>query len=191
MHSRLKQLLTLCWPALLAGILLSACENDLKKVREISENQVNMDIDTVHGVNIIFSDSARVKFSILAPLLLQHTGKTPYNVMPKGVKVITYDKDLTQLGVLTADTGIQHTDNNRIEFHKNVVAKNVKGETFKSDELIWDQNTKLMHSNKVVQITLADGSVFNGTGFQSDQTLGHWTITKSTGIINVTDAPTQ
>ena len=31
-----KHLLKICWPALLTGmLLLSACENDLKKVQEI------------------------------------------------------------------------------------------------------------------------------------------------------------
>jgi len=191
MYSRAKQVLKICWPVLVSGMLLSACENDLKKVREISENQSNMDIDTVHGVDIIYSDSAHVKFRILSPLLLQYTGKKPYNKMTKGLKILIYDKDLSQMGTVTADTGIQHPDNNKIEFHKNVVAKNAKGETFKSEELIWDPATKMMYSSKVVQITMANGDIMNGTGFQSDQTLGHWTITKSTGIFNVTDAPTQ
>jgi LPS export ABC transporter protein LptC len=191
MYSRAKQVLTICLPALIAGMLLSACENDLKKIREISQNQINMDVDTVHGVNIIYSDSARVKFTIDAPLLLQHTGKKEYNVMTKGVNIIIYDKNLQKIGTLTADTGIQLQTENRIEFHKNVVAKNAKGETFKSDELIWDQTSKLMHSNKIVQITMANGDIMNGTSFQSDQTLGHWTIKQSTGIFNVTDAPTQ
>nr|MBB6138985.1 LPS export ABC transporter protein LptC [Mucilaginibacter sp. X5P1] len=178
-------------PALIAGMLLSACENDLKKVKEISQNQINMDVDTIHVVNIIFSDSARVKFTIDAPLLLQHTGKKQYNVMPKGVHINIYDKDLNQIGTLTADTGIQREDQNVIEFHKNVVARNAKGETFKSDELIWDQNTKRMHSNKQVQITMTNGDIYNGTSFESTQTLWPWTMVKSTGLFNVTDAPTQ
>jgi LPS export ABC transporter protein LptC len=192
MYSRAKLLLKLCCPALLAAALtLSSCENDIKKIREISSNQLNMDIDTVHGVDMIYSDSAHVKFRILAPLLLQHTGKKPYNIMTKGVNILIFDKDLTQMGTLTADTGIQNDVEKKIEFHKNVVARNKKGETFRSDELIWDQTTKMMHSDKPVQITTADGSTFNGYGFQSDQSLGHWTINRTTGIINVTDAPTQ
>jgi LPS export ABC transporter protein LptC len=191
MYSRVKQILKIYWPALIVVMLLSACENDLKKIKEISQNQINMDIDTVHVVNIIFSDSAHVKFTIDAPLLLQHTGKKEFNIMPKGVLIKIYDKDLVQIGTLTADTGIQRESENKIEFHKNVVAKNSKGETFKSDELIWDQTSKLMHSNKAVQITMANGDIMNGIGFESDQTLGHWTIKDSKGIFNVTDAPTQ
>ena len=193
MLGRAKLLSKLFWPAIVTGIMLfSACENDINKIRELSANQANADVDTIHGVDIIYSDSAKVRFRVLAPLLLQYQGKKPYNLMPKTVDVIIFNKeDLSQMGTLTADTGIQSGDGNKLEFHKNVVAKNAKGETFKSDELIWDKNTKTMYSNKVVQIRMANGDIMNGTGFKSDQTLAHWTMTQSTGIFNVTDAPTQ
>jgi LPS export ABC transporter protein LptC len=193
MLGRAKLLSKLFWPAIVTGIMLfSACENDINKIRELSAKQVNTDVDTIHGVDIIYSDSAKVRFRVLAPLLLQYQGKKPYNLMPKSVNVIFFNKvDLSQMGTLTADTGIQSGDGNKLEFHKNVVAKNAKGETFKSDELIWDKNSKTMYSNKVVQIKMANGDIMNGTGFKSDQTLAHWTMTQSTGIFNITDAPTQ
>jgi len=191
MLSVAKHGLKICWPALLTGmLLLSACENDLNKVRELSANQVNMNVDTIHGVDMIFSDSAKVKFRILAPLLLKYEGKTEYNLMPKTVNALIFDNN-SQEGTITADTGIQSDAKKDIEFRKNVVAKNIKGETFKSDELIWNQNTKTVYSNKLVQITMANGDIMNGTGFVSDANMKHWTIKSSTGIFNVTDAPTQ
>jgi LPS export ABC transporter protein LptC len=188
----IKHISKLYLPALLASLLLlQACENDIKKIRQLSASQLNMDIDTVHGVEITFSDSAHVKFQVLSPLLLQYTGKVQYNLMPRGVHVIIYDNDLSQMGNLTADTGIQRESANKIEFHKNVVARNKKGETFKSDELIWDQATKRMHSSKPVQITMANGDITNGIGFTSDQTFNHWTIDKMTGIFNVDEKDTN
>jgi LPS export ABC transporter protein LptC len=193
MLGRAKLLSKLFWPAIVTGIMLfSACENDINKIRELSSNQVNADVDTIHGVDMIYSDSATVRFHMLAPLLLQYQGKKPYNLMPKTVNIIFFNKvDMSQMGTLTADTAIESDVDNKYEFHKNVVAKNAKGETFKSDELIWDTKTKTMYSNKVVQIRMANGDIMNGTGFKSDQTLAHWTMTQSTGIFNVTDAPTQ
>ena len=124
------------WLPILTGMMLSsACENDINKIREISANQVNSNVDTIHGIDIIYSDSAKVRFRILAPLLLQYQGKKPYNLMPKTVNVIFFNKeDMSQMGTLTADTAIQNDADNKYEFHKNVVAKNAKGETFKSDE---------------------------------------------------------
>src|SRR3569833_1234 len=153
MLSVAKHGLKICWPALLTGmLLLPACENDLNKVRELSANQVNLNVDTIHGVDIIFSDSAKVKFRIMAPLLLQYEGKKPYNLMPKTVNALIFE-NMVQTGNITADTGIQSDVDKKIQFRKNVVAKNDKGDTYKSDELIWDQTTNTVYSNKTVQIT--------------------------------------
>jgi len=192
MHGVAKHLPKLCWPALLTGmLLLSACENDLKKIQEISATDVSTPVEKYTDVDIIYSDSAKVKFRIRAPLLLQYTGAKPYNEMPKGVNVTLFDANLNQIGTLTADYAIQRESEKTIQCERNVVARNEKGETFKSDELIWDQDSKQMHSSKLVQITMANGDIMNGKGFQSDQTLNHWTIDQSTGIFNVTDSPTQ
>jgi len=189
MFNRAWHINPLCWPAIIAGILLlPACENDLKKVKELSAKQLKMNIDTVHNVDVIYSDSAKVKARMTAPVLLQHTGKNPYNEMIKGIKIVFYNDDLTVKGDLTADYGVQYEAKKIIEFRRNVVAKNDKGETFKSDELIREENLKQMHSSKVVQITMANGDIMNGTGFKSDLTLNHWTIDKSTGIFNVPDS---
>jgi LPS export ABC transporter protein LptC len=186
-----KHLTKICWLALVSGFLmLSACENDLKKIKELSANQLNMDVDTIHQVDIIYSDSAKVKFRITAPLLLQYQGKKPYNLMPKTVNVAVFE-NMVQTGSIVADTGIQSDIDKKIQFRKNVVATNDKGETFKSDELIWDQTTKTVHSNKMVQIHLANGDIMNGTGFVSDDKMKHWMMTSSTAILNVSDAPTQ
>lgn len=190
MLSVAKHWLKICWPALLTGMLLSACENDLNKVRELSANQVNMNVDTIHGVDMIFSDSAKVKFRIQAPLLLQYEGKKPYNLMPKTVNALIFE-DMVQTGNITADTGIQSDVDKKIQFRKNVVAKNDKGDTFKSDELIWDQTTKTVYSNKIVHIIQANGDVMNANSFVSDDKMKHWTGKQTTGILTVTDAPTQ
>jgi LPS export ABC transporter protein LptC len=192
MLSRAKHLSKICLPALLIGmLLLSACENDIKKVQEISAADVSKPVQSYADVDIIYSDSAKVKGRMFSPLLMQYQGKAPYNEMPKGVKVIFYDKDLNQIGTLTSKYAIQQADSNKIVFRRNVVATNAKGETFKSEELIWDQTAKMMHSTKAVQVTMANGDVMNGTGFQSDQSLSHWTVNQSTGIFSVTDAPSQ
>jgi LPS export ABC transporter protein LptC len=191
MLSVAKHLKKICWAALISCLLvLPACVNDLKKIQQLSASQLNMDVDTIHRVDIIYSDSAKVKFRITAPLLLQYQGKRPYNLMPKTVNVAVFE-NMVQTGSIVADTGIQSDIDKKIQFRKNVVATNDKGETFKSDELIWDQTTKTVHSNKMVQIHLANGDIMNGTGFVSDDKMKHWTMTSSTAILNVSDAPTQ
>jgi LPS export ABC transporter protein LptC len=105
--------------------------------------------------------------------------------MPKGVKVIFYDNNLVESSTITADYAVRRDVEKTIELRKNVVGTNAKGDTFTSDELIWDENTKQIHSNKLVHIKMADGSITDGSGFTSDENFNHWILTQGTGIIHV------
>jgi len=192
MYSGAKQGFLL--PALLISmLLLSACDSDLQKIKEISKKQLTSSVDSTTMVDVIYSDSARVKLHMTAPLLLQHQDvKKPadeYDVMPHGVKIVFFDTSRNESGSIIADSGIQHRQAKIIEFHKNVVAVNAQGDTYKSDELIWDQVKKIIYSNKPVQITTTNGNVINGSPFTSDEKLAHPVLGKSTGVFQVSDMP--
>ncbi len=194
MHSRLKQVSALFLPALLFSmLLLSACENDLKKIKEISANFVNLPIDTTRGVDVIYSDSAFVKGRMTTPVMIHYsyTKVTPYYIMPRGVKVVFYDKNIQEDGNIIADSAVYREVDKLIEFYKNVVYTTAKGDTFKSDELIWDQVKKTMYSNKPVQIILKSGDVMNGINFKSDDKLQYPIMDSGTGVFDVTDMPTK
>jgi LPS export ABC transporter protein LptC len=113
----------------------------------------------------------------------------PYTEFPKGVKIIFFDEKMGEKGTITADYAIKRDKENTIEFRKNVVASNNQGETFKSEELIYDQTAKKLFSNKPVQITMSNGDIMNGTGFNSNESLYPWHIDQSTGRFNVTEKP--
>jgi LPS export ABC transporter protein LptC len=190
MHSRAKQVSALFLPALLLGmLLLGACENDLKKIKEISAKIVSQPIDTTRGVEVIYSDSAIVKGKMITPLLIHYDVAKPYYTMPKGVKVIFYDKFQKEIGNIVSDSAAQREKEHITEFYKNVVATNIKGETYKSDQLIWDQDKKILYSNKPVQITTVGGDIMNGVDFKSDDKLEHPVMRQSTGVFNVSDLP--
>lgn len=173
--------------AFLAGLLLfSACENDMKAIQKISSQEVSKPINRTTGLDVIYSDSAKVKYRLTTPLLLEYTDKN-FREMPKGLKIVGFDasKAMKQSSQLIADYGIERQNDKIIELRKNVVATNVKGETFKSDELIWDQGKKIFYSNKPVQLTFADGTVFYGTGATTTESMYPWTIQNTTGQIPV------
>jgi len=178
---------------LISVLLLNGCDSDLQKIKEISAKQFTSSVDSTTFVDVIYSDSARVKLEMTAPLLLQHDDtKKPanaYDEMPRGVKIVFFDTLRNQTGSIVADSAISHTTAKIIEFHKNVVAVNAQGDTYKSDELIWDQVKKTIYSNKPVQINTTTGNVMNGVNFTSDEKLTHPVFGKSTGLFSVTDMP--
>lgn len=176
-------------PGLIAGMgLVTGCENDLKDLQKISASEVNKPVTSYTDVDVIYSDSAKVKAHMTAPLMLEYDKvEKPYTEMPKGVKVIFYNASLQETGTITANYAIYHKKEKIILLRKNVVGTNVKGETFSSDELIWDQNTKQITSNQVVHVRMADGTALDGTSFTSDEGLNHWKFGQANGQIHVSN----
>ena len=172
----------------MAILLFSSCENSLNDIKKISFNDEDKPISRSTGVDIIYSDSAKVKLRILTPLMIETTkDNKSTREMTKGVKVIFYDDDLKEKGTVVSDYAIQKEKDNIIEFRQNVVATNVQGETFKSDELIYDLGNKKLYSTKSVQITMVGGNTIEGTGFNSNESLYPWHINQSSGIFHVNE----
>ncbi|MBS7566572.1 LPS export ABC transporter periplasmic protein LptC [Mucilaginibacter sp. Bleaf8] len=169
------------------------CENSLKQIQEISAKELEKPVERTIGVDVIYSDSARVKARMSTPILLQYNTGTPkaYSEMPNGVKVIVFDKSMQPNSTITSEYAITKEDNKVIELRRNVVAKNDKGDVFKSEELIWNQLTGKVTSSKPVTITSADGSVIYGNGLETNQKFDPWTIPNTTGKINMSSNLSQ
>jgi LPS export ABC transporter protein LptC len=188
MYSQAKKLLHLYLPAVFICMLLASCENSLNDIQKIASAEADKPISRSTFVDIIYSDSAKVKAHLTAPLEIDYEDAAkPYKEMSKGVKIIFYEDDLSVKGTITSEYAIEKDKENLIEFHKNVVAKNAQGETFMSDELIYDEANKKLFSKKPVQIIMTNGNVMNGTGFNSNESLYPWHIDQSTGVFHVND----
>jgi len=187
MHSRAKKLLYACLLVLLTGMLfLSACENSLNDIQKIASKEEDKPISTSTGVDVIYSDSAKVKARLSTNLMIQLDDPNKgYQEMPKGVKIIFYDDNLKEKGTITSEYAIRLQKENTITFRKNVVATNAQGETFKSEELIYDQTAKKIYTKKPVTINMGNGTVMQGIGATSNESLYPWTIDQSTGIFPV------
>lgn len=176
----------------ICSLVLTSCENSLNDIQKINSKEEDRLISRSTGVDVIYSDSARVKMRIQAPLLIDYQDvPKPYKELPKGVKVIFFDDSLKEKGNIVSDWAVQREKENIIEFRKNVVATNVNGEVFKSDELIYDMNTKKMYSTKPVQILMAGGNIMNGVGADSNDSFMHWHIQNSTGVFHVDEKSMQ
>jgi LPS export ABC transporter protein LptC len=176
--------LSWCFAMLCAGLLFASCENDLKKIKELSEQDVKPQERTIDA-EITYSDSAYVQAVVFAPLMISHKVDTPYYEMPKGVKILFYNKQLEVINTITSKYAITKHDNSVIELYKNVVSTNQKGDVFKSEELIWNAKTKLITSSQPVQIVTADGNISNGIDFEGKDDFTHFKMNQMTGIYNV------
>ncbi len=176
------------WLMLLLPLFFWGCENDLKKVQQISSKEVNKPVETTVGVDVIYSDSAKVKARMTAPIMLNYTETKkvkPYYEMPKGVHIDFFDLKQKIISTVTAEYAITKNLNKVIELHRNVVVVNDKGDTFKSEELIWDQATKRFYSNQFSTLTRTDGNTISGSTFRCNEDLSNPEFLQSTGKFNV------
>lgn len=184
MKQAVKQLTGFFMPVMFMAALLSACENDLKKVREISAKEFTNPVDSSMSVQVTYSDSAHVKAVLQTPLLLDFkNSRQPYREMPKGIKITFYDKNLKVVSTVVSDYAITSNDDKIITLKKNVVVTNAEGDTFKSEELIWDSLKKLIYSNKPVLINKIDGTVLNYSNFKSNENGTDYSGDNGSGII--------
>jgi len=192
MRSGAKQNLLL--PALLVSMLLvGACENDINKIKELSAKESEKPEQRTEKVDVMYSDSAKVKMRLEAPVMIEYTDTAknakPYQVTPNGIKITFYNTDKTQAGVMVADSAIRYPNSSITEFYKNVVATFSTGETLKTEELIWDQDKKIIYSKKYVIINFTDGGFKDGVNFMSDEKLTNFTFSESRGTFYTDETP--
>ena len=168
------------------SIMLTACENDLKDVEKISSRKVSIPIDKSTGVTIIYSDSAVVKAKLITPELLNYKTEKPYMEMNKGITVYFYDENQQEINKVTADYAIRREHEKMVELKRNVVVTNIKGQTFTSEELFWDENQRRFYSNRLVTISSED-DVLYGNSFWANEDFSYYEINRGTGQIHVQD----
>jgi LPS export ABC transporter protein LptC len=182
-----------CAALLFAGVSFSSCENNLADVANLTSNKNQLVVDKSYGVEMIYSDSAIVKNKIIAPEIFHYNTKAPYYEMKKGIVVIFFDINQKEYQRIVADYAIWKEFEKMIILKKNVVVSNTKGETLKSDEIIWDQNKHEFNSDKMVTLTSPNSSgtptVLYGDGFTSDEGLKMPNLIRARGNVNITNQP--
>lgn len=173
-------------PVLFMSIIsccLVSCSTDMEKIKQITAKK-EFAAETGKEVEVLYSDSARVKIKLIAPVILRYRAPEPHTVMPGGVRVYFYNDSLEVDSRLTANYAVSHDNKDEMVVQNNVIVINTKGEKLATEELIWDQKKEKIFSNKFVKITTPDEIIF-GDGLESNQEFTEYKIKKIKGTINV------
>jgi len=141
------------------------------------------------NIEVIFSDSAKVKVQVQAPEFRQYSeAEKPYLEFPKGLEVFFYDDSLQIESKLRADYTIYYTEDKLWHATGNVQAvKLSNGDQLNTEELFWDEEKELIYSNTFTRIQNEDGTFYGKNGFESHQNLNNWQLKGSSGTVNVRD----
>jgi LPS export ABC transporter protein LptC len=169
-------------------LLYAGCENDIERINMLTDDT---EVPTVQGQNIevIYSDSAKVKVQILAPIYKQYPhAKRPYMEFEKGMEVYFYDDSAKIESEIRADYTIYYMEEGLWHATGNVVAQRFdNGDALFTDDLYWDQNEELIYSDTYTRVHSEENTLYGRNGFRSNQDLTNWQLIGSSGTINVQD----
>lgn len=173
---------------LFLALLLGGCENDIERINLLTDET---EFPTVQGTNIrvIYSDSAKVKVQVLAPVYKQYpTAERPYMEFEKGLEVYFYDDSAKIESELRADYTIYYMEEQLWHATGNVVAQNFdSGDALYTEELFWDEKEELIYSDSYTRVHSEENTLYGKKGFRSHQSLSNWQLIGSSGTINIKD----
>ncbi|HMQ08078.1 MAG TPA: hypothetical protein PKC30_12310 [Saprospiraceae bacterium] len=162
--------------SILVMIALS-CTTDIKDIDRLLESFTD-DREIAKEVEILYSDSARVKARITAPTMVRHLSRTaPKEEFPNGMFVEFLDSLFQVESWLKSDYAIREVLQKRIITRRNVEMENENGERIMTGELIWDEQKEILYTEKFVKIIQPENQdTTMGFGFITNQAFTRFEI---------------
>ena len=169
----------------IALLIFAGCSDSEKKAIVKKKKGAFESAEFAEKVTIEYTDSGKLRARVYSPILMAVKAKrNPYLLMKKGLKVDFYDEKGVLESYMTAEYGISYMDEKKVIVRRNVEILNIKGETLNTEELVWDQQTGVIRTDKFVKITVQD-QITTGTGLISNQAFTDWEIINYSGTINL------
>jgi len=166
-------------------LLVSCSDSTLSEYRSRKSSDSITTAEKALDVAIEYTEAGKLRAILYSKELSgEKQAKDPYMEMPKGVEVEFIDDNGELESYLTSEYAISYNKSKRIVLKRNVDVMNLKGERFLTEELVWDQKTKKVKTDKPVWI-FTDGQITQGSGFESDQSFSRYTITGFIGQANI------
>ena len=170
---------------LLGSVFMPGCENDEQTIQDWSKKKIM--VEEGKGIESYLSQESKVKAKLTAPLMLRYETDSVVVEFPKSLHVDFYDDSTRIESWLDSKHGKYFETLNKVYLWDSVVVINVKGDTLKSSDLWWDQNTKLFYTDKYAEYRTKDKQIFPSKGMEVTQDFKRITFKQPTGIVHVSD----
>ena len=168
------------------AVMLFSCGNPTSVIQQLASE------DTLTGVvayDIVFyrSDSGVVQVELVAPMMVRQGNDSSYLEFPRGFHANIFNK-YHQVGTeISADYGINHSDDKVVEAVGNVSVENrEKGQSMYSDRLFWYQDTKMIYTRSKVRIIMPDKDI-TGDSLVANEGFDEYTIYNGQATFEVED----
>jgi len=165
-------------------LFLAACDHTSDRERKIY-TQDDTAVEVGQEVEILYSDSATVRVRVTGPVLHNFSEReNPRQEFPEGVRIEFLESDLSIKSTLTAKTAVRRQEKGLIVARDSVVLVTKKQEKLETEELIWDERSGKVRTDKFVKVT-KPGEIIYGFGLEAEQDFSYWKILVPKGRIKV------
>ena len=161
---------------------LFSCANDMQVIEKFIDEETEPDV-VIAQVELLYSDSARLKTKLVTPLVKQFsTAKERRNEFPEGVHVWLYNNAGELEAEITANRARHDIETDIIEANSNVVVTKTDGQKLETEQLFFDQKKGEVYSYKYTKMT-KDGS-YEGSGesFWAKQDFSVYKFSNKSGV---------
>lgn len=179
-----KPVRTLAYGCAAAALALGlpACESVSKRA-DMLFTQDDTAIEVGRDVEILYSDSAVVRVRVTGPVLHNHLDRdNPRQEFPDGIQMDFLTPAREVRSTLTAKFAVRQQEKGIVIARDSVVLTTIEQEKLETEELIWDEKTEKIRTDKFVKIT-RPGEVLYGFGLEANQDFSFWKITVPKGTI--------
>ena len=155
----------------LSAIALTSCVNNIEEVESLTSKRADPTVDIGTGITITYSDSSIIQVFLKSPLVEKHNNVSePKEVFPKGIEITFMDREGKPSAWLKSDEAVRKTNLGKMTAKGNVVFYNTQQDKLETSELIWDENTHILHTEKFVKVSRpASRDTTYGFGFETDE----------------------
>lgn len=153
----------------LVTLFLSSCENDPKVVEEWTKKAELREEAKI--IESYLSQSGVMKAKLTAPLMYRYQRDTVFTEFPNTLHVDFYDDSVRVESWLTANYGIYYDNLNKVFLRDSVTVINNNGDTLRTPELWWDQNSQKFYTDKPARLDGKDKHLTGTQGLEATQDL--------------------
>lgn len=162
-------------------IFLTSCENDERLIEELTGKRIM--VEEAKNIESYLSQNGHLKARLTAPLMLRVMADTTYLEFPRTLHCDFYDDSMKLETWLDCKYGKYFENQRKVYLRDSVVVINMKGDTLRSPDLWWDQNTRLFYTDKPAIYHGINKRIYGDKGLVATQDLNSITFRQPTGVV--------
>lgn len=170
------------------GVLFS-CRNEIQEIEAATSGMV-LPNQTSFDAEYYYSEGGELRNKLASHQLDRFLGDSARVEVSGGFLLSIYDSIGEPEAFITGQEGVMLEIERKMIARHDVQVYNTEGDTLKTEELIWLQDSSRIFTEKFVTIISSQGT-FTGEGFESDDSFSKYTIHKPTGVIPVPEEETE